>query len=196
MPQAVSTVVAISGSVNRPSKSLALAHAVAAATSRRIDLHLTSFDIIDAGPGLGAAFARSELSDDARRVVEAIEQADAIIAISPVYKGSYTGLFKHLFDFVSPNSLAGKPVLVGATGGGHRHGLVVEHQMRPLFGFFSALTVPTSVYLSEHEFENGEPSDASALERIDQAGAQLGALLAARRINRSPDVAIRPATAA
>ena len=196
MPQAVPTVVAISGSVNRPSKSLALAHAVASAASRRIDLHLTSFDIVDAGPGLGAAFARAELSDQARRVVEAIEQADAIIAISPVYKGSYTGLFKHLFDFVSPTSLVNKPVVVGATGGGHRHGLVVEHQMRPLFGFFSALTVPTSVYLSEHEFENGQPKDASVLERIEQAGAQLGTLLSARRINRSPGAGVRSATAA
>ncbi len=123
-------VVAISGSVNRPSKSRALAEAVAQAAFARIDLNVTSYDLTDAGPGLGAAFTRAELSPSAAAIVDALEKADAVIAVSPVYKGSYTGLFKHLFDFVSPTGLVNKPVVVGATGGGHRHGLVVEHQLQ------------------------------------------------------------------
>lgn len=49
-------------------------------------------------PALGAAFSRGELSNEALCIIEAVEQADALIAVSPVYKGSYTGLFKHLFD--------------------------------------------------------------------------------------------------
>jgi len=178
-------VVAISGSVNRPSKSRALAEAVAQAALARIDLNVTTYDLTDAGPGLGAAFTRAELSPSAAAIVDALEKADAVIAVSPVYKGSYTGLFKHLFDFVSPTGLVNKPVVVGATGGGHRHGLVVEHQLRPLFGFFSAMTVPTSVYASDHEFLDGVPSDASVRERIDLAGAQLAALLLSRVVVRS-----------
>jgi len=174
-------LVAIAGSTRRPSKSRALAQAVADAALDRLDLHVSIFDLIDAGPGLGAAFEREALSADAARIVEAVEQADALIAISPVYKGSYTGLFKHLFDFVSPFSLVNKPVVVGATGGGHRHGLVVEHELRPLFGFFSALTVPTSVYASDHEFSDGIPAEPGVRERIDLAGAQLAAFLHSRR---------------
>lgn len=181
MPGWIPRVVSISGSVRRPSRSRVLGELVADATLQRIDLDFESYDLIDAGPGLGAAFTREELSDDARRVLEAIENADALIAISPVYKGSYTGLFKHLFDFVSPAKLVNKPVVVGATGGGHRHGLVVEHQMRPLFGFFSALTVPTSVYASDQEFANDALVEPSVRERVDQAAAQLAALLIARR---------------
>lgn len=181
MPGRKPHVVAISGSVRRPSRSRALGDAVAAAALERIDLHFESYDLIDAGPGLGAAFTRDELSDDARRVLDAIENADALIAISPVYKGSYTGLFKHLFDFVSPAGLLNKPVVVGATGGGHRHGLVVEHQMRPLFGFFSAMTVPTSVYASDHEFADNTLIEPAVRQRVDQAAAQLAALLLSRR---------------
>ena len=48
--------------------------------------------------------------------------------------------------------LAGKPVALTATGGGLRHALMVEHALRPLFGFFAALTVPTGVYASEADF--------------------------------------------
>jgi FMN reductase len=191
-------VIAISGSANRPSKSRALADAVAAAAFERVDLDLRAFDLVDAGPGLGAAFTRGQLTPQALAVIEAVEQADALIAVSPVYKGSYTGLFKHLFDFVSPTSLVNKPVVVGATGGGHRHGLVVEHQMRPLFGFFSALVVPTSVYASDHEFADGVPADDVVRERIDLAGAQLAALLMARRhaAGGARERRIRTATAA
>lgn len=177
-------IVAISGSVNRPSRSRALADAVAQAALARIDVAVSTYDLIDAGPGLGAAFTRAELSPSAAAIIEAVEKADAVIAVSPVYKGSYTGLFKHLFDFVSPTSLVNKPVVVGATGGGHRHGLVVEHQLRPLFGFFSALTVPTSVYASDHEFRDGVPSDPVVRERIDLAGAQLATLLLSRKLVR------------
>ena len=181
-------IVAISGSFRRPSKSRLLGEAVVAATSARMELTFESYDILDAGSGLGAAFARQDLSEPAAAILTAIEGADAIVAVSPVYKGSYTGLFKHLFDFVSPEALVGKPVVIGATGGGHRHGLVVEHQLRPLFGFFSALTVPTSVYASDHEFAGNEIVEAAVRERIDQAAAQLAGLLLARRIPASPRI--------
>jgi len=107
-------------------------------------------------------------------------------------------LFKHLFDFVAPDKLLNRPVVVGATGGGHRHGLVVEHQLRPLFGFFSALTVPTSVYVSDDEFRDGAPHDKIVRERIDLAAAQLSALLLARRneVKTVWQSGLDPATAA
>lgn len=190
-------IVAIAGNLHRPSRSRALAEALAAGVTRRTDATATVLDLIDAGPGLGAAFHRAELSPEALGAVEALEAADAVIAVSPVYKGSYTGLFKHLFDFLPPSALQGRPVLIGATGGGHRHALVVEHQLRPLFGFFSALVVPTTVYASDHEFVDGLPADPVLLARIDLAAAQLAALLPPHRQDRLRDAeAVRGATAA
>lgn len=173
-------VVAFAGSTRRPSKSRAVAEAIGAGVRAQLDVEVEVFDVFDAGPGLGAAFTRHQLTPEAIAIVEAVEQADAIIAVSPVYKGSYTGLFKHLFDFVDQNALVNKPVVVGATGGGHRHALIVEHQLRPLFGFFSSLVVPTSVYVSDHEFLDGRITEPAVLQRIELASTQLALLLAAQ----------------
>lgn len=185
-------VVAISGSTRRPSKSRTLAEAIGSSVRAQLDADVQVFDVFDAGPGLGAAFNRRDLTPEAAAIVDAIEQADAVIAVSPVYKGSYTGLFKHLFDFVDQNALANKPVVVGATGGGHRHALIVEHQLRPLFGFFSALVVPTAVYASDHEFLDGCVVEPAVLDRIEQAGTQLALLLAAQwqAAHARPELAI------
>jgi FMN reductase len=146
-----------------------------------VPVEVERYDVIDAGSGLGAAFTRKELTEEARLVLEAVENADALIAITPVYKGSFTGLFKHLIDFIEPEALLGKPVLIGATGGGHRHALMVEHQLRPLFGFFSAATAATSVYASDSEFTDGRPSDPSLVKRIGQAAEQFARLISSHR---------------
>ncbi|MFD1810195.1 NAD(P)H-dependent oxidoreductase [Gemmobacter lanyuensis] len=93
----------------------------------------------------------------ARAALEVILSADALVVASPVYKGSYTGLFKHLIDLIDPAALQGKPVLLAATGGGDRHALVIEHQLRPLFGFFEAQTLPTGVYAADRDFAGVSP---------------------------------------
>ena len=170
-------VVGIAGNLKRPSRTRALVEAVAAALAHRREIDLSVYDLLDAGPGLGAAYARSDLTPEAARVVEAIESADALIVGTPVYKGSYTGLFKHLFDLVNPGALADKPVVLTATGGGPRHALVVEHQLRPLFGFFTALTVPTAVYASEPDFRGAVLVEDQTLERVAAAARQLGQFL-------------------
>ena len=109
--------------------------------------------------------------------MDAIEGADALIVASPVYKGSYTGLFKHLFDFVAPDALTNRPVVLAATGGGPRHALVVEHQLRPLFAFFSAQCMATAVYASDGEFVAGQPTEPTLRRRIEVAAGQLAEAL-------------------
>src|SRR3954463_2469572 len=83
-------VVGIAGNLKRPSRTRALVEAVAAPLARRRDVDLSVYDLLDAGPGLGAAYARADLTPEAARVVEAIETADALIVGTPVYKGSYS----------------------------------------------------------------------------------------------------------
>lgn len=170
-------LVVFSGSTRRPSKSRALGEALALRLAERRPIRVRQFDLIDAGVGL-SAWSRGGLDRPAREVVEAVEAAEALIVTAPTYRGSYPGLFKHLFDLVEPEKLEGKPVLIGATGGGQRHALVVEHQLRPLFAFFSAAVGPTAVYASEQEFANGHPSDPALVARIDLAARQFAALIA------------------
>ena len=105
--------------------------------------------------------------------------ADALVLASPVYKGSYCGLFKHLLDLLDPLSLAGKPVLLGATGGGPRHALVIEHQLRPLLGFFEAQTLATGHLCRRHGLPGrGRRLGGRALERLDRAVGQFAPFLA------------------
>ena len=169
-------IVAFSGNTHRPSRTRTLVEAVAAELSRQRPIDLKVYDLVDAGAGIAVA-SRSALPLPAARIVEAIETADALIVGSPVYKGSYAGLFKHLIDFVSPEALIGKPVVLTATGGGPRHALVVEHSLRPLFGFFSAQTAPTAVYAGDTEISEGRVADAVVRERVAQAAAELARLL-------------------
>lgn len=173
-------LVGLSANVQRPSKTRTLVDTVLREACARAPFDGRIFDFVDAGPGLGAAWTRDQLPLSARRVLDAIEAADGLVVGSPVYKGAYTGLFKHLFDLVDPGALAGKPVAIVATGGGARHALVVEHAFRPLFGFFGALQIPTAVYASDADFGDGALRDAGVRDRAAEAGGQLAALLAGR----------------
>lgn len=169
-------IVAFSGNTHRPSRTRTLVEAVAAELSRLRPIDLKVYDLVDAGTGIAVA-SRSALPLPAARIVEALESADALIVGSPVYKGSYAGLFKHLIDFVAPEALIGKPVVLTATGGGPRHALVVEHSLRPLFGFFSAQAAPTAVYAGDTEISEGRVADEIVRARVAQAAAELARLL-------------------
>ena len=115
---------------------------------------------------------RSELAVDVQAELARIESADLLVVASPVYRASYTGLFKHLFDFVEQYALVGTPVLLAATGGSERHGLMIEHQLRPLFGFFQSLTLPNGIYASDADFTDYRISNDELQERIETAVAR------------------------
>jgi FMN reductase len=100
-----------------------------------------------------------------REAIQAVEQADLLIVASPVYRASYTGLFKHFFDFVHHEALFDLPVLLAATGGSERHALVIEHQLRPLFSFFQAQTLPLGI-AAEADFTDYQVSDSALQARI------------------------------
>lgn len=49
--------------------------------------------------------------------LDAVREADAVIAVTPTFKASYNGLFKSFWDLVDDDALAGTAVLAAATGG-------------------------------------------------------------------------------
>jgi len=173
-------IVGFCGSSWRPAKSRALVEAVGADLRERCELRVDILDLVDAGPGLGA-FSRPALSDSARGLIEAIELADGLVIGCPVFQGSYPGLFKHVFDLVEPGALKNRPVLLTAVGGGLRHSLVVEHQLRPLFGFFEACTISTAIYASAAELPADQPLPPIIAARLVNAVDQFAGHLKARR---------------
>jgi FMN reductase len=174
-------VVAFSAGTRRPSKTSALVEAVANACSQDASGQTRLYDLLDVGLEFGAATRRDGLPASARGILEEIETADGLIVGSPVYKGAYSGQFKHFFDFIEPSALERTPVCLVATGGGLRHALVVEQFLRPLFGFFGAHTVPTAVYASDQDFAGYEITEDSVLRRIERAGEEFKMLLRATK---------------
>ncbi|WP_046119961.1 FMN reductase [Ensifer aridi] len=180
-------LVGLAGSYSRPSKSRTLVEEVSALASERYGFRRRIYDLHDAGPFLGQAQRFEDLDPNGRQLIEDIIAADVLVVGSPTYKGSYPGLFKHLIDLIEPLALRGKPIVVTATGGGDRHALMVEHQLRPLFGFFMAHTLPTAIYASDRDFSDSRITAESLRQRIVQAVDELEAFF---------PVLARPAAAA
>jgi FMN reductase len=103
-----------------------------------------------------------------------------VVAVTPVFAASYSGLFKTFVDVLDPDALAGMPVLLAATAGSARHSLVLEHAMRPLFSYLRALTVPTAVFAAPEDWAGGDRSAAALGDRIVRAARELAELVAGR----------------
>jgi FMN reductase len=172
------TIAVISAGLSQPSSTRLLAGKLAEATAGQlpagtevitIELRDLAHDIVNA---LLTGFPAPAL----REAIEQVVSADALIAVTPLYSGSYNGLFKSFFDVLDPGALTGKPVLIAATGGTARHSLALEHAIRPLFSYLRAITVPTAVFAATEDWGAGGGTGEALTERIERAGAELAAL--------------------
>lgn len=145
-------IVAVSGGLNALSKTESLVQNILDELAHATPLTVHFIKLSEIGSLLSGAVYRNQLPVSVQSDLEAIESADALVIGTPVYRASFTGLFKHLFDFVDQSALVDVPVLLAATGGSERHALVLEHQLRPLFSFFEAQTLPIGVYATDKDF--------------------------------------------
>jgi FMN reductase len=180
-------VIAVNGSAHQPSRTLVLIQALLAELEQRLVLDTQIVDLSEIARPLGAALTRQELPPEIEAQVAAIESADLLIAAAPVYRGSFPGHFKHLFDLVGMDALVDKPVLLAATGGSDRHALVLEHQLRPLFSFLQALTLPIGVYASTGDFDGYQVGSGALADRIKLAAERAAPLFgaSARQLRRA-----------
>ena len=148
------TVVGVSGSPTHPSRTTALVAEVTEAFATELGGTATVIELAPLLGELGAGPFRSQLGPAVTEALEKVEAADVVVVGSPAYRATYTGLFKLFFDHIGQYSLVGKPIVLTATGGSDRHALLVEHQMRPLFGFFQSLTLPLGIFAGERDFED------------------------------------------
>jgi FMN reductase len=162
----------VSGSLKAPSRTIELVEEIAAALGTHLDVEFEHIRVNELGPHFAGALNRDELPAEVESALLAIERADVLVVASPVYRASFTGLFKHLFDFVDQYALVDVPVILAATGGSERHALIIEHQFRPLFAFFQALTLPLGVYAHDSDFTNYKISSERLRERLEKAVAK------------------------
>jgi FMN reductase len=177
--------VAVTGNLTSPSRTVLLAREILSAleASREFDSRL--IDLSQRSSALAGVIRREDASPEVQQDLNAVENADVVVAVTPVYRGSFTGIFKHFFDLVEQDSLQEVPVILAATGGGHRHTLVVEHSLRPLFAFFEAHTVPTAIYAGATDFDTERRLSAEIQKRVRSATRQAVGLLEPRAVLRS-----------
>ena len=170
-------IVVITAGISQPSATRLLAGRLAAAVGRALGAATgLSLEIVelreyarDLAKNVVAGFPSHRLG----AMINRVTSADGLIAVTPIYTGSYSGLFKMFVDVLDPDVLEGTPVLIAATAGSARHALALEHAMRPLFSYLRTVVVPTAVFAATEDWASG--GDLGA--RIERAAEELTRLL-------------------
>lgn len=179
------TLAVVSAGLSEPSSSRLLADQLATATvaaldrkgveaaTEAVELRELAHDLTN---NLLTRFASARL----QAAKDAVAAADGLIAVTPIFSGSYSGLFKSFFDLLDPDALVDSPVVIGATAGTARHSLALDHALRPLFVYLKAVVVPTGVFAASDDWGSGSEASGPLAQRVDRAAAQLADLIAAR----------------
>lgn len=177
----------VSAGIGEPSSTRLLADRMAETTRLALaeqdrETEVEVLELRELASEIGNTFVTGFPGTNLRAAVETVTEADGLIAVTPVFSASYSGLFKSFFDVVGmtdDEALRAKPVLLGATGGSPRHSLVLEHAMRPLFAYLRAVTVPTAVYAATDDWAAPDDGVTPSLpRRLARAGGELAGLLA------------------
>jgi FMN reductase len=181
-------IAVVTAGLSVPSSTRLLADRLAAATAAAAGapVSVSVVELRDIALDITKNLLTGFPSPALRTAIETVTGADALIAVTPVFTAGYSGLFKSFFDVLDADSLVGKPVLLAATGGTERHSLVLDYQLRPLFGYLKADPVATGVYAATSDWGSGEASGALQ-RRIEKAGAELASLAAGR-----PAASVKP----
>lgn len=190
-------ILVVTAGLTVPSSTRLLADQLAEATSTQVTARGETVDVeyveLREVAGELATFMSTGgiLTPRLTELRERVSAADGLIAVTPVFNGSYSGLFKMFFDALDPDALTGTPVLIAATAGSPRHSLVLDHAMRPLFAYLRAVVVPTGVFAATEDFGSHGLSD-----RIVRAASQLAASVLSQGDygvgGFAPDLAARP----
>ncbi|MFI7350661.1 FMN reductase [Streptomyces sp. NPDC049936] len=176
-------LVVVSAGLSVPSSTRLLADRLAAATAGQTPAEVQVIELRDLAVEIAHTFTNGFPGQDLAAAFEAVAGADGLIVVTPVFSASYSGLFKSFFDALSvtdEDALAGKPVLIGATGGTARHSLVLDHALRPLFAYLRAVVVPTGVYAASEDW-GAEGLDGRTARAAGELAALMTGLSAAAR---------------
>ncbi|MFG2329986.1 FMN reductase [Streptomyces sp. NPDC048604] len=179
-------LVAVSAGLSSPSSTRLLADRLLQAARYKLAeqeyaVDVEVIELRDLAVDIANNFVTGFPSQKLQTAIDTVTGADGVVAVTPVFTASYSGLFKSFFDLIDPAALTGTPVLVAATGGTARHSLVLDHALRPLFAYLRAQVVPTAVYAASEDWGTGGDAYTEGLPaRITRAGEDLARAVAAR----------------
>jgi FMN reductase len=167
----------VSAGIGDPSSTRLLAdrtadRATALAASRGAAVTATVIDLREIAADIATALVSQLITPKLQQAIAVLGEADGIIAAAPVYKAGPSGLFTSFFHVLDNDLVIAKPVVLAATAGTARHALVVDDQMRPLFAYLRAMTVPTSLFAAPEDW-----GDPALNQRINRAGRELVLLM-------------------
>lgn len=178
-------IAVVSAGLSNPSSTRMLADRLAQATvgelrARGVEAEVDVIELRDLAHditnNLLAGFAPPPLEDAINRVVS----ADGLIAVTPIFSTSYSGLFKSFIDVIDPDALTGMPVLIGANAGTARHSLAIDYAIRPLFAYLHAEPVPTGVFAASSDWGAHADEVRPLASRIERGARELAAAIASR----------------
>ncbi len=180
------TLAVVSGGLSSPSSTRLLADRLTAATvaalrERGIEATVEVVELREHARDLADNLVTGFAGKHLQRAVDTVTGADGVIAVTPIFAASYSGLFKTFVDVLDKDALSGTPVLLGATAGTARHSLALEHAMRPLFAYLRAVVVPTAVFAAAEDWAGaGDGADRALADRIARAAGELADLVSGR----------------
>jgi FMN reductase len=179
------SLVVVTAGLGQPSSTRLLADRLSVATDRHlrdagVEPVIELIELRDHAQDLVNHLLTGFPSPRLQTAIDAVLACDGLIALSPIFNASYSGLFKLFFDVIQRDAFAGKPVLIAATGGTARHSLALEHALRPLFAYLRAVVAPTAVFAASEDWAGGDGTSRALAERMERAAGELAGLVSGR----------------
>lgn len=161
------TILLLAGSPSATSRSTRLLHHIgdklASLGHSNTRLHVQDLP--------AEALLRADFNHTDIRLAKAqVEEADAVVVSTPVYKAAYSGVLKAFLDLLPQDGLKGKLVLPIATGGSQSHMLALDYALRPVLTSLSARHILPSIYATEAQVtwtqESGLTLDPAIAQRV------------------------------
>lgn len=176
------TLAVVSAGLSQPSSTRLLAERITAAVVARleqqgVDVRVESFDLRDVAHDITNNMLTGFPSPKLEEVIDAVTGADGLIAVTPIFTTSYSGLFKSFFDILDNTALTGLPVIIAATAGTARHSLALDYAIRPMFTYLHTVVVPTAVFAASEDWGSGADTVKTLPDRIERAAGELAPLM-------------------
>lgn len=173
-------IAVVAAGLSNPSSTTMLGNQLVEVTANALSQHgykakVRHFELREVATDIADSMVTFSRSDRLNTMLNEVQQADGVVAVTPVFKASYSGLFKSFWDLIDNDALTGVPIQLGATGGSPRHSLVIDTVMRPLFSYLRMRVMPTGVYAATEDWgSTGQTtSEAYLSQRIARAGEDL-----------------------
>lgn len=176
------TLAVVSAGLSQPSSTRLLAERITAAVVARleqqgVDVRVESFDLRDVAHDITNNMLTGFPSPKLEGVIDAVTGADGLIAVTPIFTTSYSGLFKSFFDILDNTALTDLPVIIAATAGTARHSLALDYAIRPMFTYLHTVVVPTAVFAASEDWGSGADTVRTLPDRIERAAGELAPLM-------------------